>query len=82
MPLTPHSFLSSSTIRLDQITLSEIRLPLREPFRISSGTVSERRITLLELRDADGAVAWSEGVAPEQPHDRQVAITPARSSNS
>ncbi|MBI2408809.1 MAG: o-succinylbenzoate synthase [Gemmatimonadetes bacterium] len=55
-------------IRLDQITLREIHLPLREPFRISSGTVSERRIVLLELRDASGAVAWSECVAGEWPN--------------
>jgi len=47
-------------IRLDQITLREIHLPLREPFRISSGTVSQRRICLLELHDASGAIAWSE----------------------
>ncbi len=64
-------------MRLDQITLREIRLPLREPFRISSGTVSERRITLVELRDADGAVAWSEGVAPEDPNYREEAIDTA-----
>lgn len=55
-------------IRLDQITLREIRLPLREPFRISSGVVAERRICLLELQDADGAVSWSECVAGEEPN--------------
>jgi O-succinylbenzoate synthase len=64
-------------VRLEQITLREIRLPLREPFRISSGTVSERRITLLELRDADGVTAWSEGVAPEEPNYREEAIDTA-----
>ena len=52
---------------LAQIALREIRLPLREPFRISSGVVHERRIALLELRDADGAVGWSECVAFEEP---------------
>ena len=55
-------------IRLDQITLREIHLPLREPFRISSGTVSQRRICLLELHDSSGAVAWSECVAGEWPN--------------
>jgi O-succinylbenzoate synthase len=48
---------------LDQITLREIRLALKEPFRISSGVMSERRILLLELTDADGATAWAECVA-------------------
>ena len=50
-------------LRLDRITLREIRLALKEPFRISSGVMSERRILLLELTDADGATAWAECVA-------------------
>ncbi len=54
-------------IRLEAITLREIRLPLREPFRISSGVVTDRRIFLLELRDADGITGWSECVAFETP---------------
>lgn len=48
--------------------MREIRLPLREPFRISSGTVSERRICVLELHHPDGAAGWSECVAMEQPN--------------
>ncbi|MBV9880834.1 MAG: o-succinylbenzoate synthase [Gemmatirosa sp.] len=55
-------------LTIDQIALREIRLPLREPFRISSGSVTERRIMLLELRDADGATGWSECVALEDPN--------------
>jgi O-succinylbenzoate synthase len=55
-------------LRLERIALREIRLALREPFRISSGTVSERRIFLLELTEADGATAWSECVAGESPN--------------
>lgn len=50
------------------ITLREIRLPLKEPFRISSGLTFERRIALLELRDGDGISAWSECVAAETPN--------------
>lgn len=55
-------------IQLQSIALREIRLPLKEPFRISSGVVSERRIALLELRDADGISTWSECVAGEAPN--------------
>ena len=55
-------------MRLESIRLREIRLPLKEPFRISSGEVTERRILLLELRDADGHATWSECVAGEQPN--------------
>lgn len=52
---------------LRRVTLREIRLPLRDPFRISSGLVTERRIFLLELEDGAGVSAWSECVAMALP---------------
>ena len=52
---------------IDRITLREIRLTLKEPFRISSGTMRERRIALLELTERDGASTWSECVAFQLP---------------
>jgi O-succinylbenzoate synthase len=55
-------------IQLDRIILREIRLPLKEPFRISSGVMSHRRIALLELFDASGASVWSECVADDLPN--------------
>lgn len=55
-------------ITLREIRLREIRLPLREPFQISSGVVSDRRIMLLELVDASGISVWSECVAGEAPN--------------
>jgi O-succinylbenzoate synthase len=55
-------------IRLEQIGLREIRLPLKEPFRISSGEVTERRILLVELKPADGGRVWAECVAGERPN--------------
>lgn len=64
-------------IRLDRITLREIHLPLREPFRISSGSTTVRRIFLLELQDASGASAWSECVAFETPNYSSETIDTA-----
>ena len=55
-------------LRIDRLVLREIRLRLREPFRISSGEVWERRILLLELHHPDGIIGWSECVAGEQPN--------------
>jgi o-succinylbenzoate synthase len=55
-------------MRVDRIRIREIRLPLKEPFRISSGVVQHRRILLLELTDVDGITVWSECVAGEQPN--------------
>ena len=71
------SLLTRSVIRIERITLREIRLPLREPFRISSGVVAERRIALLELRDADGVTGWSECVAMEHPNYNPETIDTA-----
>ena len=56
------------SLRLSRITLREIRMTLREPFEISSGRTTGRRILLLELEDADGTTAWSECVAGERPN--------------
>ncbi|MBX7117996.1 MAG: o-succinylbenzoate synthase [Gemmatimonadaceae bacterium] len=55
-------------LTLDRLVLREIRLTLREPFRISSGEVRERRIILCELFDRDGAQAWSECVVDDEPN--------------
>jgi O-succinylbenzoate synthase len=54
-------------LKIQRLTLREIRLPLREPFAISSGVVKDRRITLLQLQDVDGVIGWSECVAEEMP---------------
>ncbi|MFM9012546.1 MAG: o-succinylbenzoate synthase, partial [Gemmatimonadota bacterium] len=55
-------------MRLDRLVLREIRLPLKEPFRISSGEMRDRRILLCELTDADGASVWSECVVDDLPN--------------
>ena len=54
-------------LNVEKIVLREIRLPLREPFRISSGVVTERRVLLVEWHQ-DGVIGWSECVAGEQPN--------------
>ncbi len=63
--------------RIDRLTLREIRLALKEPFRISSGIEHERRILLLEITDADGATAWSECVAAAMPNYTSETIDTA-----
>jgi O-succinylbenzoate synthase len=64
-------------MRVERIVLREIRLELKEPFRISSGEVRERRILLLELSDASGAAVWSECVAGEAPNYSSETIDTA-----
>src|SRR5690625_20034 len=56
------------SFQVSKIVLRELRLPLKEPFRISSGVIEERRIFLLELHHPDGVVGWSECVARDEPN--------------
>jgi O-succinylbenzoate synthase len=53
---------------IDRIALREIHLALKEPFRISSGIETTRRILLLEITDRSGAVVWAECVAAAFPN--------------
>ena len=55
-------------LKIQSVTLREISLKLKEPFRISSGVTFDRRILLLELNDGEGTTAWSECVAGEYPN--------------
>ncbi len=64
-------------LKLSRIVLREIHLPLREPFRISSGVTTTRRILLLELEDASGIKTWSECVAGESPNYSPESIDTA-----
>jgi o-succinylbenzoate synthase len=64
-------------ITLDRIVLREIRLPLVEPFRISSGVWSDRRILLVELYDRDGAMTWAESVVDDAPNYSSETIDTA-----
>jgi O-succinylbenzoate synthase len=66
-----------TTLQIQSLTLREIALTLKEPFQISSGTQSHRRIFLVHLRDADGAEGWGECVAGETPHYGPEAIDTA-----
>lgn len=66
-----------ASLRIDRMILREIRLELREPFRISSGIMTYRRIALLELFDASGARTWSECVAFQLPNYTSETIETA-----
>ncbi len=57
-----------TVLDIKRITLREIHLRLREPFRISSGVVQDRRIMLIEIEEKSGAVGWGECVAGEFPN--------------
>src|SRR3954471_11996070 len=53
-------------MRIDKITLREIRMKLVRPFETSFGRTEERRILLVEV-NAAGVSGWGECVAGEGP---------------
>ncbi len=55
-------------LHISRLTLREIRLPLKEPFQISSGTMTARRVVLVEIEEASGMSAWGECVADDVPN--------------
>ncbi len=55
-------------LEIARLTVREIQLDLKEPFRISSGVCRDRRVLLVELQNADGVSGWGECVAGEHPN--------------
>jgi O-succinylbenzoate synthase len=53
-------------MKIDEIILREIGMRLKRPFETSFGTISGRRIALLEVR-CDGVSGWGEVTAAEGP---------------
>jgi O-succinylbenzoate synthase len=56
-----------SDLKLKTLELVEIGLPLKAPFETSFGTTHQRRILIVRVMDADGAVGYGECTAPEAP---------------
>jgi o-succinylbenzoate synthase len=53
-------------LKVQKLTLREIRMPLVTPFETSFGRVTDRRMLLVEA-EADGVAGWGESVAGEGP---------------
>jgi O-succinylbenzoate synthase len=53
-------------LKVQKITLREIRMPLVTPFETSFGRVTDRRMLLVEV-ESDGVAGWGECVAGEGP---------------
>lgn len=53
-------------MKIDEIVLREIEMRLKGPFETSFGTISGRRVALLEVR-CDGVSGWGEVTAAEGP---------------
>jgi o-succinylbenzoate synthase len=53
-------------LKVQRLTLREIRMPLVTPFETSFGRVTDRRMLLVEV-EAGGVAGWGESVAGEGP---------------
>lgn len=53
-------------MKIDRISLREIRMPLVHPFETSFGRTTERHILLVEVEE-DGATGWGEVTCGEKP---------------
>ena len=55
-------------INIKKIELFEVALALKEPFRISSAIIYDRRFLLIKQTDESGTISWSECVAKAIPN--------------
>src|SRR5262245_11171515 len=63
-------------MRVESITLREIRMPLLHPFVTSFGKETERHIILVKVH-CEGAVGWGECVASEHPYYSEECVATA-----
>lgn len=63
-------------MKVEAITLREIRMPLMHPFETSFGRTTERRI-LLVTAHCDGIEGWGECTAPEDPFYNEESVETA-----
>jgi O-succinylbenzoate synthase len=50
----------SNKVAIDRVVLYRVRVPLREPFRISNGEVREKDAILVEMNTTQGLTGWGE----------------------
>jgi o-succinylbenzoate synthase len=60
-------------MKIEQITLREIRQPLLHPFVTSFGSETDRHIVLVTLR-CEGITAWGECVASQHPYYSEESV--------
>jgi O-succinylbenzoate synthase len=58
--------------------LYEVAVPLREPYRMSSGTLRTRRSLIVEIADASGSVGFGESAPFERPFYSEETLYSAR----
>jgi O-succinylbenzoate synthase len=65
-------------IEISHCRLFEVAVPLREPFRISGGTLRTRRSLIVELTDRTGAAGYGESAPFEAPFYSEETLATAQ----
>jgi len=50
-------------VKLEEIIVRHIKMPMKAPFTTSFGTIDEKELLLIEAKDQTGIVGWGEAVA-------------------
>lgn len=50
-------------MRLEEITIRHLKMAMKAPFQTSFGTIHEKELLLLEVKDVAGTIGWGEAVA-------------------
>lgn len=54
-------------MKIKSVTLSVVKMPLKQPFSTHLGTVADREAIIVEAEGLDGAIGYGEGVAFSSP---------------
>jgi O-succinylbenzoate synthase len=65
-------------MRIAEVELHELALPLIEPFIISGGAITERRSLVVVLRDEDGRAGYGEAPPFDRPFYSEETLASAR----
>ena len=50
-------------MEIEEITIRHLKMSMKAPFKTSFGTIHEKELLLLEVRDVAGTIGWGETVA-------------------
>ena len=54
-------------MKIVEVALHELNMRMKTPFTTSLGTMQNKRVLVLEVKDESGVIGWGEGVAFEEP---------------
>lgn len=54
-------------MKINEVTIYTLKMRMKQPFETSFGTLQDKSILVLEVKDESGIVGWGEGVAFDVP---------------